>query len=67
MPFRPFSRDRVWLLPPFLGDLIPEDHAARFVAAFVDGLDRANWAGMGIEVDGDELGAPAYHPQALLS
>ncbi|MDO8691035.1 MAG: IS1182 family transposase, partial [Dehalococcoidia bacterium] len=66
MPFRPFSRDRVWLLPPSLGDLIPEDHAARFVAAFVDGLDRANWAGMGIEVDGDELGAPAYHPQALL-
>lgn len=67
MPLRPFCRDKVWLLPPSLGDLIPDDHPARFVAAFVDGLDRGTWARMGIEVDGEDLGASAYHPQLLLS
>ena len=66
MPLRPFYRDSVWLLPPSLDDLIPDDHAARFVAAFVDGLDRGNWLEMGVEADGDELGFPAYHPQVLL-
>ena len=67
MPLRPFSREKVWLLPPSLDDLIPDDHPARFVAIFVDGLDRADWWEMGIEVEGEDLGAPAYHPQVLLS
>ena len=67
MPLRPVNRDQTWLLPPTLDDLVPEDHPSRFVAAFVDGLDRIGWAGMEIDVDGDPLGAPAYHPRALLS
>lgn len=67
MPLRPFSRDQDWLLPPRVGDLIPIDHAVRFVAAVIDGLDRAVWASMGIDLDGEELGAPAYHPRVLLS
>jgi len=67
MPLRPFYRDQDWLLPPRLGDLIPDDHPARFVAAVVDGLDRAFWAKLGIDLDGEELGAPAYHPRVLLS
>ena len=67
MPLRPVNRDQAWLLPPTLGDLLPENHSARFVAAFVDGLDRVGWAGMEIDLDGDPLGAPAYHPRALLS
>ena len=67
MPLRPVNRDQAWLLPPTLDDLVPEDHPSRFVAAFVDGLDRIGWAGMEIDVDGDPLGAPAYHPRALLS
>ena len=42
------------------------DHPARFVAVFVDALDKEGWAELGVEINGDPLGAPAYHPRALL-
>lgn len=64
MPFREYSREQDWLLPPSLGDLIPPDHAVRFVAEFVDGLD---WATIGIKIEPAPLGAPAYAPQVLLA
>ena len=67
MPLRPINREQAWLLPPNLDDLLPLDHPARFVAAFVDGLDRDAWAGMEIDTDGHPLGAPAYDPQVLLN
>lgn len=66
MPLRSFSRDQTWLFPPTLDELLPVDHPARFVAVFVDALDRVAWTGLGIELDGDPVGAPAYHPRALL-
>ena len=33
----------------------------------MDALDREEWAKLGVDIEGDPLGAPAYHPRALLS
>lgn len=67
MPLRPVHREQSWLMPPALDDLLSQGHPARFVAAFVDGLPKVTWSEMEIDLDGDPLGAPAYHPRALLS
>ena len=66
MPWREMVREQAWLLPPTLNDLLGEGHPARFVAAFVDGLTQAEWAELGVNTEGEALGAPAYHPRALL-
>jgi transposase len=67
MPVRPLNREQCWLLPPRLDELIPDDHPARFVATVVDALPEDTWQELGIGLNGDPLGAPAYHPRALLS
>ena len=67
MPLRDMSREQAWLLPPSRDELMPLDHPARFAAEFVDALAREDWKDLGVEIEGDPLGAPAYHPKALLS
>ena len=66
MPWREMTREQGWLLPPTLDDLLVENHPARFAAAFVDGLTQTEWAKLGVDTEGEALGAPAYHPRALL-
>lgn len=67
MPWREMTREQGWLLPPTLDELLADEHPARFVAAFVDGLNEGEWADLGVDTQGEALGAPAYHPRALLS
>jgi transposase len=63
---RILNRGQTWLFPPTLDELIPDNHPARFVAAFVDNFDNNMWLKMGIDLDGDPLGAPAYNARGLM-
>jgi transposase len=66
LPLRPFSRGQDWLFPPSLEELVDPDHPARFVGAFVQAFGEADWAELGIQMGGEVMGAPRYHPEALL-
>jgi len=43
------SRAQAWLFPPSLDEMLPLDHLARFVAEFLDALDREDWKELGME------------------
>jgi transposase len=66
MPQRPEEREAGWQLPSSLDELLSANHAVRFVAAYVDGLDVTDWIHLGITLEGKERGAPRYHPKVLL-
>ena len=55
MPLRRLNREQRWLFPPTLDELLSDTLPARFVAEFVDGLDRAQRVEMGVGLDGDPL------------
>jgi len=48
-PLRDMSRAQAWLFPPSLDEMLPLDHLARFVAEFLDALDREDWKVLGME------------------
>src|SRR5207245_10270115 len=56
--FRPYEPDQMLLMPPSLGDWVPEDHLVRFVSDLVDTL------GLSAIEDTytEERGYPPYHP-----
>jgi len=63
MPYRTYSREQDWLLPPSLGELLAGDHPVRFVAEFVEMLELPQ---VGIVAEPAVEGAASYHPRVLL-
>src|SRR3954471_16423011 len=59
--FRLIDRDTGFLMPPSVGDWLPERHLARFVVEVVEGLDLRAMTG---SYRGS--GEASYHPQLLL-
>src|SRR5665647_878955 len=60
--FRPIDRKTAYILPPSVGEWLPEDHLARFIVEVVDGLDLSR-----LEKAYGGRGSAAYHPAQLLS
>ena len=66
MPWRQHDRSQGYLMPPSADELLPEDHPARVVGAFIDSLGKDDWAALGVALVANRLGCPRYHPRALL-
>jgi len=59
--FKPYVQNQLWLLPPNLGDLIPEGHIARLVNHAIDEMDISSL------LSGYKGGGTSsYHPRMLL-
>ena len=54
-------KDQIWLLPPNISDLIPDDHVCLLIESFIDKL---NFSSFDIKYSG--AGHPAYHPRIIL-
>lgn len=54
-------KEQIWLLPPSLEDLIPDDHICYLVESLVDTM---NYRSFYLRYSG--AGHPAYHPRILL-
>ncbi len=63
-PFRPYSMDQQFLLPPSLHDWLPEGHLALFVSDVVEhGLDLS---AIYRDYQGDGRGMPPYDPRLMV-
>lgn len=61
MPYLAYEQEKGYLLPPYLGELLPADHVARVVNEVVDLLDIREITSQ-VKVEG----RPAYHPKMML-
>src|SRR5258707_732090 len=61
-PYRAYLPVQDFLLPPRLGDWLPEDHLAYFVSDVVDQLDLSAIESVYEE---EERGQPPYHPRMM--
>src|SRR5437867_424057 len=61
-PFRPYNPEQMLLMPPALGDWLPEGHLARFVGDLVHTLDLSAIE----EAYTDPRGQPPYHPEMMV-
>src|ERR1700694_2111413 len=61
-PYRAYLPEQDLLLPPSLGDWLPEDHLAYFVSDVVDQLDMSAIESLYEE---EERGQPPYHPRMM--
>src|SRR5439155_5255148 len=61
-PYRAYLPEQDLLLPPSLGDWLPEDHLAYFVSDVVEQLDLSVIESVYEE---EERGQPPYHPRMM--
>lgn len=59
--FKPYVQNQAWLLPPTLGELIPENHPVLLVNAVIDGMDLEP-----ILNTYEGGGSSTYHPRMML-
>ena len=62
MSFLPYEQHQQLLLPPNIGDLVPEKDLCRVINGFVDSLPRCDVE----DIFRKETGAPPYHPRMML-
>ena len=62
--FLAVDRDQLMLMPPSVGDWLPEDHLAWFVLDVIDELDLSGFMA-GYRADG--RGGTAYHPAVMVA
>lgn len=60
--YREYMPEQDLLLPPSLGDWLPEDHLAYFVSDVVDQLDLRAIESV---YEGEDRGQPPYHPRMM--
>lgn len=66
MPTRPLTRDQGWILPRAIGELVPPEHLARFIAKLIEDLDVQTRQVLRLD-HVQRYGAPSYSSAALLS